>query len=73
MPGTRNLVISWFSGGSSVLDLGDPAVPEEIAYYMPDDAVAWTAHWYDGHVPINDMARGFEMLEVKGLKEGKKR
>jgi hypothetical protein len=73
VPGTRNLVISWFSGGSSVLDLTNPSLPEEIAYYHPEDAVAWTAHWYNGYVLINDMARGFEMLQVKGLKEAKKK
>ncbi|MEA2435049.1 MAG: hypothetical protein QOG54_2506 [Actinomycetota bacterium] len=69
VPGTRNLIISWFTGGVSVLDLTDPLQAKEIAYYMPDDAVTWTAHWYRGQIITNDMTRGVEFLKVKGLKE----
>lgn len=69
IPKTRNLVISWFTGGTSVLDVSNPTQVEEIAHYVPDDAVTWTAHWYRGRVLINDMARGFEMLKVKGVKK----
>jgi hypothetical protein len=69
VPGTRNLVISWFSGGTSVLDLSNPTTPKETAWYVPDDAVTWTAHWYGGYIITNDMTRGVEFLKVKGLKE----
>lgn len=67
VPGTRKLVISWFTGGTSVLDLSDPAAAEEIAYYQPSDAVAYTSHYFGGRVFINDSLRGLEVLEIKGL------
>jgi len=67
VPGTRKLVISWFSAGTSVLDLSDPSAPEELAYYQPSDGVAYTSHYFGGRVFINDSVRGLEVLKVKGL------
>ena len=67
VPGTRKLVISWFTGGTSVLDLKDPSAAKEIAYYQPSDTVAYTSHYFGGRVYINDMIRGLEVLEIKGL------
>ncbi|MGH2729832.1 MAG: LVIVD repeat-containing protein, partial [Actinomycetota bacterium] len=71
VPGTNMGVISWYTGGTSVLDLSDPLFPEEIAYYQPDDADTWSSYWFDGLIYSNDIARGLEVLEVKGIKEGK--
>jgi len=66
-------VISWYTGGTSVLDVSNPLLPEEIAYYQPDDADTWSSYWFDGRIYTNDGARGLEVLEVKGIKEGKAR
>ena len=69
VPGTRNLVISWFTGGTSVLDLSNPTLPVETAVYAEEDSNAYTSHWFDGRIFVNDMHRGLEVLKVKGLKE----
>lgn len=61
-----NLVVPWFTGGTSVLDLSDPATPTELGYYRPDDAIAYTSQWHDGRIYLNDMNRGFEVLDVTG-------
>ncbi len=76
VPGTYNLVVSWYSGGMNVIDISNPSLPEEIAYYMAtgeDKEVSnyWSAYWYDGRIYANDRVRGLDVFEVKGLKEGK--
>lgn len=65
---TRQAVISWYTGGTSVVDFSNPTLPNEVAYYMPDDANVWSAYFFDGRIWVNDLARGIDVLEVKGLK-----
>ncbi|MFN2388852.1 MAG: LVIVD repeat-containing protein [Actinomycetota bacterium] len=60
-------VVPFYSGGLSVISLKDPSVPEELAYYRPDDSIMWSAHYYKGRIYTNDLGRGFEVLEVKGV------
>lgn len=71
VPGTRDLVISWFTGGTSVMDLSDPTAIRETAYYQPADAIAYTSHFFAGRVFVNDMNRGLDVVTVKGLKPKK--
>ncbi|HWL66390.1 MAG TPA: hypothetical protein VNP73_10490 [Actinomycetota bacterium] len=75
VPGTYNLVTSWYSGGMNVIDLTNPAQPAEIAYYMASGEKKevsnyWSAYWYDGRIYANDRVRGLDVFTVKGLKEG---
>lgn len=68
VPGTRVAVLSWYSGGTSVVDFDNPSLPEEIAYYQPADASTWSSYWYRGRIYANDTARGLDVLEVSGLR-----
>lgn len=70
VPGTRRLVSSWFTGGLSVWDLTVPVAPREEAYYMPPDALSWTAHWLGDRIWINDMQRGTEIVRMSLLPTG---
>lgn len=70
IPGTRTLAVSWFTGGTTIENLDNPLSPQRLAHYQPEDANAYTAHWYDGRVWVNDMNRGLETLRVEGLAEG---
>lgn len=70
IPGTRTLAVSWFTGGTTIENLDNPMAPVRMAHYQPQDADAYTAHWYDGRVWVNDMNRGLEVLRVEGLAEG---
>ena len=76
VPGTYNLVASWYAGGMSVIDLSTPQLPTEVAYYMgtgDDITNYWSAYWYDGRIWANDRGVGrLDVFEVKGLKEGKR-
>ena len=65
--GTRKVVASWYTGGTSVIDFQDPSAPREIAHYRPDDADAWSSYFYRGHVFVSDGNRGLAMLRVDGL------
>ncbi len=45
--GQRNMcVISWYTGGTSVVDFSNPLTPKEVAYFMPDDADVWSAYFH---------------------------
>lgn len=65
---TRQAVISWYTGGTSVVDFSNPTLPKEVAYFMPDDADVWSAYFFDGRIWVNDLKRGIDVLKVKGLK-----
>lgn len=65
---TRQAVISWYTGGTSVVDFSDPTLPTEVAYFRAADSDVWSAYFYDGRIWINDLGRGIDVIEVKGLK-----
>jgi uncharacterized protein YkwD len=67
VPGTRNVVTSWYTGGTSVIDFSTPATPEEIAHFRPEDADTWSSYFYAGYIFANDMQRGLDVLTVDGL------
>ncbi len=71
VPGTNKAVLSWYTGGTSVLDLSNPLMPEEIAYFQPADGNTWSSYYFGGRIFANDLNRGLDVIEVKGLKEGK--
>ena len=66
---TRQAVVSWYSGGTSVVDFSDPTFPEEVAYFQPDDTNVWSSYYFDGYIYTNDLARGIDVLAVKGMKD----
>jgi hypothetical protein len=69
-PNSRRLVNAWFTGGVSVWDLTVPSQPREEAHYVGSGAVTWTAHWMNGRIWVNDMARGVEVLRLSALPVG---
>lgn len=64
VPGTKQVVTSWYTGGTSVVDFSEPASPVEIAHYRPDDADTWSSYFYRGRIYANDGARGLEVLKL---------
>lgn len=64
---SKNVVVPWYTGGFSVLNLEDPGSPEEIAHYQPEDTNMWEAKYYRGRIYTSDMERGFEALEIRGV------
>lgn len=67
IPGTRFLVSAWYTGGTSVLDLSNPSVPKEVAYFQADDSAAWSSYYYGGRIYVNDISRGTDVIQIKKL------
>jgi len=65
---TRQAVISWYTGGTSVVDFSNPLTPKEVAYFRADDSNSWSSYWHDDLIYVNDLGRGIDVLSVKGLK-----
>ncbi|MBA2724850.1 MAG: hypothetical protein H0U53_02570 [Actinobacteria bacterium] len=65
---TSQAVVSWYTGGTSVVDFSNPLTPKEVAYFMPDDADVWSAYFHEGLIYVNDLMRGIDVLKVKDLK-----
>lgn len=68
IPGTRTLVAAWFTGGTRVIDFSTASAPKELAHYQPSDANTWSSYWYRGRIYANDLTRGLDILELKGVK-----
>jgi hypothetical protein len=62
---TGDVVVPWFTGGTSLLDLSDPTAPVETGYYRPADAITYSSQYRNGRIYLSDMNRGFEVLELK--------
>jgi hypothetical protein len=65
IPGTKKVVTSWYTGGTSVVDFADAASPKEVAHFRPEDADTWSSYYSRGRIYANDMARGLDVLKLK--------
>jgi hypothetical protein len=71
--GNDILTSAWYSGGTSMIDFTSPAKPKEIGFYDANspvtggttnvDSDVWSSYWYNGYVYVNDIQRGFEVLD----------
>ena len=53
------LVSAWYNGGTTVLDITDPANVVQLGYYIPKEhhiAAAWSSYWYRGFIYTNNFA-----------------
>ena len=68
-PGTRNLGVTWFTGGWSVLDVRDPMAPVEVAYGISEAASTYSVLWAEkgDTVYTNDFTNGFDAFKISGL------
>lgn len=67
IPGTRTAVLSWYSGGVSVVDYTNPAAPRELGFHNPPRGQAYDAIWAHGSVWVNDLQLGLTKLRFPGL------
>lgn len=62
------LVMSWYAGGTSVVDFTNPAAPQEIAFYKAivgrGAADTWSSYWYNGSIYANDIVRGVDVFNI---------
>jgi hypothetical protein len=63
IPGSRTLVTSWATGGTSVIDFSDPSEPRETAFYQRMFQSSWSSYWYQGRIYANG-SNGLDVLQL---------
>ena len=58
--------VTWFTGGISVIDVSNPNLPEEAAYFQAEDSAAYSILWHEGYLWSNDHMRGVDSFKIKG-------
>lgn len=68
-PGTRNLGVTWFTGGWSVLDVTEPTAPVEVAWGQSENANTYSVLWGEkgNRLYTNDFTNGFDAFDISGL------
>ena len=61
------LVSGWYSGGTSVADVTNPAAPREIAFAK---GFVWGAYWYNGFVYASDILHGVHIYRLVNVDLG---
>lgn len=73
VPGRDIMSQAFYQGGATVFDFTDGAHVQEIAYFDrgPIDATQlviggyWSVYWYKGYLYGSEIARGFDVFELK--------
>jgi hypothetical protein len=73
------MVQAWYQGGVSVFDFTNSARPREIGYWergpLSDETLilggAWSAYYYNGFVYSSDIAKGLDVLDIRGMRGAK--
>ncbi|HSI68012.1 MAG TPA: hypothetical protein VK947_11375 [Planococcus sp. (in: firmicutes)] len=65
----NTLYLSHYAGGVYMVDITDPANPEQIGQYKPDQADVWGVFVDRNYVLASDMAQGLKVLQ-KGKANG---
>jgi hypothetical protein len=68
----RILVVSWYHGGTHVLDFTDPTDVEQLGWYKASEGQRgnpWSSYWYNGAIYANNFDAGYvpEVPESRGL------
>lgn len=61
------VAVTWFTGGVSVIDVTDPTMPTEAAYFQAEDSAAYSTLWHGGYLWTNDHMRGVDAFTIKGF------
>ena len=76
----RDLFVqAWYQGGTSVIDFTNAKAPREIAYFergpVDDEQLvlggAWSSYWYRGHIIVNDIQKGLDVLKFSDKRAAK--
>lgn len=70
--GDRILTVSWYHGGTHVIDFTDAAAPAQVAWHKATDGVRnnpWSSYWYNGRIYANNFDAGYvpNVPESRGL------
>lgn len=67
VPGKDWMVAASYTGGTSIVDFGDPLSPRVVGWIRPAGADTWSSYLYRGHIYTGDMARGFDVIAIDEL------
>ncbi|MDQ3916194.1 MAG: hypothetical protein M3323_12860 [Actinomycetota bacterium] len=62
----RMLVIGWWQAGTSVIDISNPAKPEEVTHFQPDTQAVWSSYFYRDRIWVNS-GSGAWILDAQHL------
>jgi hypothetical protein len=57
------IVAAWYSAGARVIDISNPAHPQEVGYFVPQAAFTWEALTHRGYIYTGDTTRGIDILK----------
>ncbi len=60
------LAYAWYDQGTRFIDVRNPRHPKHVAYYRPDDGVAWAPCYHRGYIFVADPGRGVDILKLNG-------
>ncbi len=81
VPNRDIMTQAWYQGGVSVFDFTDSDNPKEIAFFDRGPVSAdgplffeglgglWSTYWYNGRIYGSEIARGFDVFELKRSKD----
>jgi hypothetical protein len=55
----------FYAQGTRFLDVRDPKTPVQVAYFRPDDGVAWASYFHGDYVYVADNNRGVDILRLE--------
>jgi hypothetical protein len=55
----------FYAQGTRFIDVRDPKTPVQVAFFRPDEGVAWAAYFHGDYVYVADNARGVDILRLK--------
>jgi hypothetical protein len=64
------LVVPWYAGGMSIVDVTDPSMAHEVASYDPKNTISYSSQYDDlnGRVFVTDLNRGLTILDLNGAR-----
>ena len=68
----RILTVSWYHGGTHVVDFTDPSDAQQVGWYKASEGVRgtpWSSYWYNGVIYANNFDAGYvpPVPESRGL------
>jgi hypothetical protein len=66
------IITAWYSAGTRVINISDPANPVEIGHFVPEGALTWEALTHRGYIYTGDTTRGIDILKFHPETSNKK-
>jgi hypothetical protein len=65
-PDQNRLVTAWYGRGTRVVDFSNPALPKQLAWFIPTGGDTWSAKPHNGYIYSGDIVRGLDIFKYTG-------